>query len=387
MKITKLSYFNVKTQRNKVAKKKNRHYDFIMFEEFLAQMLVLFMCFLSGIRIFFIKNPRVDCFAVPAPLAFFTSLLIYPAFGLSVQTIAVSVVSLLFALTNIRSCMRIFSQLIVDRYGATFIIITIIEMLLAIFLGAVLVYFSPVKIQPEKFSVEKTVYNLTGNATTHFKIEKNGFQNKKTKITGFLNVYEPANQNEETEKNPVLLFVASPHGTVQDYEPYLLFLSQSGFKILAADFYSPDMSVFGTEKDLWYLRKFFACKEYFDSKRNKSDNFKKIDEKNTENKIKGYNELLRFSDAIFGEKKIFLIVDQMSFDSISPIINQDKDKIFGFFPMNRIPEYETAGLGFINQTNPLFAYMLGFKRDRALFMPRYVAQKTTQDVLLYSGLK
>ena len=181
--------------------------------------------------------------------------------------------------------------------------------------------------------------------------------------------------------------MAGPHGTVQDYEPYLLFLSQEGFKILAADFYSPDMPVFDSDKDSWYFRKFFARKEYIDAKKNKSDSFKKIDEKITQNKIKGYTELLRLSSSIFGEQKIFLIVDQMSFDSISPIINQDKDRIFGFFPMNRIPEYKTTGLGFINQTNPFFAYMLGFKRDKALFMPRYVAQKAAQDVLLYSGLK
>ena len=387
MKITKLSYFNVKTQRNKVAKNKNRHYDFVMFEEFLAQMLVLFMCVLSGIRVFFIKNERVDCFAIPAPIAFFTSLLIFPAFGLSLQTIAVSAVALIFALTNIRSCMRIFSKLIVDRYSALFIITTVVELLVALFLAAGLVYFSPIKTEPEKFGVKKTSYRLAGNATTHFQIVANKFHNSKKNTTGFLNIYEPSEQNPDFEKNPVLLFVAGPHGTVQDYEPYLLFLSQEGFKILAADFYSPDMPVFDSDKDSWYFRKFFARKEYIDAKKNKSDSFKKIDEKITQNKIKGYTELLRLSSSIFGEQKIFLIVDQMSFDSISPIINQDKDRIFGFFPMNRIPEYKTTGLGFINQTNPFFAYMLGFKRDKALFMPRYVAQKAAQDVLLYSGLK
>ena len=182
MKITKLSYFNVKTQRNKVAKNKNRHYDFVMFEEFLAQMLVLFMCVLSGIRVFFIKNERVDCFAIPAPIAFFTSLLIFPAFGLSLQTIAVSAVALIFALTNIRSCMRIFSKLIVDRYSALFIITTVVELLVALFLAAGLVYFSPIKTEPEKFGVKKTSYRLAGNATTHFQIVANKFQNRKIKI-------------------------------------------------------------------------------------------------------------------------------------------------------------------------------------------------------------
>ena len=360
-----------------------------MFEEFLAQMLVLFMCVLSGIRIFFIKNPRGDCFAIPAPLAFFVSLLIFVAFGFSVPTVVVSSIALLFALTNIRSCLRIFSKLIVDRYSALFITATLIEMLIALATAAVLVYFAPIKIKNDQFSAVKTRHLLTGTVTTQFKIVEEKFQNSKIKITGFLNQYEPSGQNEEFEKYPVLLFVASPHGTVQDYEPYLFFLAQSGFKILAADFYSPDMPIFGSKKDLWYFRKFFACKAYYDSVKNKDNSFAPIEEKSVENKIKGYKELMRLSSVLFGDKKIFLIVDHMSYESIAPLLDtEDTDgSILGFFPMNRLTEYETTGLGFINQTNPLFAHLLGFRRDKALFMPRYIAQKTAQDVLLYAGLK
>ena len=357
-----------------------------MFEEFLAQMLVLFMCILSGIRIFFIKNSRVDCFAVPAPLAFFTSLLTFGAFGLSLPTAAAAAISLLFALTNIRSCLRIFSKLIVDSYSPAFVAATLIEMTCALATAAALVYFAPVRMLPQSFGAKKTTLQLTGSAATQFRVVTERFQNRRVKTTGLLSLYEPAERTPETEKNPALLFAASPLGTVQDYEPYFLLLAQSGFTVLAADFCSPDMPTFGSEKDARHLRRFFARKAYFDSRKSNDGSFRPLEEKILENKVKGYAELLRLSRTLGGGRKVFLVIDQMPLESIAPILDLDEDGIIGFFPMNRITEYETTGLGFVNQTSPLFAHLLGFRRDRTLFMPRYLARKTVQDVLLYAGI-
>lgn len=377
-----------------------------MFEEFLAQMLVLLLCILSGIRIFFIKNPRIDCFAVPAPVAFFVSLFIYFAYGFSPVTLMVSFVALIFALTNIRSVFRLSSKLVIDRYSVTFIISTIIEMILALLVGAFLVYFSPVRIKTEKLGVTKTVKNLTGNTVSNFKICEDFIKNRNINITGFLNIYEPAaktvqpvqaeelaeesviiEENASEKEKPLILFVANAFGTVQDYEPYLIFLSQSGYTVLGADFYSPDMPIFESRKDSRLLRKFYVLKEYYDSKKNKTDTFKSIEEKNFANKINGYKQLIQLSKTLYGDRKIYLVFDQVDYDTIFSLMEIDKDRSAGFFSMNRVYEYETAGFGFMNQTNPIYAYLIGRKRDKSLLIPKYVATKTIKDLELTVGSK
>ena len=349
-----------------------------MVEEFYAQMLVLLLCFLSGIRIFFIKNPRIDCFALPAQLALFVAVFIYFAFGVSIQTIAVSVVAIVFSITNFRSFFRVCSKLVIDRYSIPFVIATLIEMGIVLFVGAALVYFSPVKIDSKKLGVTKIEKKLSGNLATHFKIEETLLKNQRIKLTGFLSIYE--SETKKVENSPVVLFVSNPYGSVRYYEPYLYFLAQGGYTVLAVDFYSPDMAIFDSYKDSMFFRRFFSLKEYYDSKKDKSDGFKKIEEKNISHKVDAYKELARLSSVLYGNRKVYYICDQMNYDSIFSLIEYEQVPSAGFFTLNGISEYKTAGLGFIGQTDLFFAHLLNFGRDRSFFVPKYLATKTIQDL-------
>lgn len=361
-----------------------------MYNCFLSQFLVLVLLLSSCSRIFFLKNPRIDCFAAFSPIAFIISIINFFCFGVSFLNLLLFFISLFSFFTNFRSVLRLRSKLIVDHYGNAFFISTVAELILILLSLVFLVFHRPAKLLPQKFNAEKTEYFLTGNTTDEIRIKTDFFKGQKT--TGNLYVYTPKiAENDEISTeiysgNPLLIFAGSASGPALNYEPYFLFLAQKGFSILAADFYTRDTKILSQNlaKGLFYKFSDSKFLRYFYAqilKISDEEKFNKIKSKEVSLAPAKYNSITKLAGGLFGtEKTVFYIVDGIDFDTIYSIVEQNKNAA-SFYSLNRIDEYKTGGFGFLEQTDPVFAAHFDLKRDPSLFIPRYAANKTIENII------
>ena len=401
----------------------NFYYYVIMFDLFLAQVLILILLFSSGIRVLFIKNPRVDAFAVIPVFAFLISLLLIPIWGITVQNLVIIVLSALFFLTNVRALFRVSSNLIVDNYTLAFIIANFIELLLLIATIAFVVLSSPVRCKLKDFGTQKEKVYLTGTLAAGIRkgdfFEGDAFSgilyiykplqeisatekpaasaessNSTTSASGTANaasiasapvstapsvpvIQEPAQEN--TSERPIIVFAGTSVGTVEQYEPYILFLSKNGFTVCAADLYTRDMHIYEGASNRRFARRIRTLYNYVQDK----TEFEATKKKELLLSRQKYERLTELVLDLFGESQtVYYITDGVSFDTINAVIEAFPKNAVGFYSLNRIPEYKTQGFGFIQQTDILLAKYFSMKRDSSFFIPRYVANKTKDDILL-----
>ncbi len=337
------------------------YYEY-MFDSFLSQMLVIFLLFICCVRIFFTKNSKIDSAAVLAPLAFVISIFNIFLWNVNCTNIFLLFLSLFVFLSNIRALFRLSARVFVDRYSAAFVIFTIIELLLVVFLGIFTFINRPVKLEPQKFNVKKQKTILNDDFTQNFNIHsKLNFFNLYPRIIYTYN----SEENKTGKELPLVLFCGTNIAEVQDYEPYFLLLASKGCTILAADFYGTQQAEGSALYNSKFLRKFFSAQ-------NKTQ---EID------KEKSYIELTRIAQKIYGyEQKFFFVFDATDFEAINKITENAVFQNGGFFCLNSIPEFKTSSLGFIEQTNIPLARKLGFDRDSSLFIPRYLAGKTFEEI-------
>lgn len=376
-----------------------------MYNLFIAQCLVIFLLFISGLRIFFIKDPRVDATSVASPFAFIVSIFIVYIWGVSIQSMLLLFISGLFFFTNIRALFRLGSELLVDHYSGLFVVATIIELLGLLLVSAFIIYFRPVKFNPSDFSVEKKTFYLSGNLVNGFRIQDEYQDKFKSRISGKLNVYSPIEKIEwissedsvfnkldtqndssvekiKADEAPLLLFVGTPFATVDNYESYFVMLSQKGFTVLAADFFSNDEKFFADSRDY----KLFRRSAFLNLLKNEPEKFE-IHKKHT---ILDYTKkkyeiltklaLVNFKKSDNTNKKIYYLTDGMSSDDIFSFSDKFKENVAGVFQMDLIPEYKTSGFGFIEQTDTYLAWKMGIERDSEFFIPRYLTYKTIQKI-------
>lgn len=402
----------------------NFYYYVIMFDLFLAQVLILILLFSSGIRVLFIKNPRVDAFAVIPVFAFLISLLLIPIWGITVQNLVIIVLSALFFLTNVRALFRVSSNLIVDNYTLAFIIANFIELLLLIATIAFVVLSAPVRCKLKDFGTQKEKVYLTGTLAAG--IRKGDFFEGDA-FSGILYIYKPLQEisasekpaassaegtaagaasavsttvadtasapvstapsvpviqepaQENTSERPIIVFAGTSVGTVEQYEPYILFLSKNGFTVCAADLYTRDMHIYEGASNRRFARRIRTLYNYVQDK----TEFEATKKKELLLSRQKYERLTELVLDLFGESQtVYYITDGVSFDTINAVIEAFPKNAIGFYSLNRIPEYKTQGFGFIQQTDILLAKYFSMKRDSSFFIPRYVANKTKDDILL-----
>lgn len=336
-----------------------------MSDFFLSQFLVIIMLFCSCFRIFFTKNSKIDSAAFVSPAAFIVALLNFFIWRASVTTTGLLLLSLIVFITNVRSLFRLSAHLYIDNYSTAFTIFTHLELLIVVISGATLIYYRPVKTDPADFKAVKTVSRLYGSLDSGYKqMEQSDFKHT---ATGYLYTYEPA---EKTDKNIVILFAGNARAEVSDYEPYLLFLAEKGYPVYAADFY--DSQLYGID-DKYLSGPLFRKMIYpFLGKEINSTDVKKC-----------FKTLTSLADRVFDKNtSYFYIFDGLDYDSIMEVTFADEERFNGFYSLTRIPEYKSTGYGFVEQTSVLTARKLGLSRDKTLFIPRYAAGKTVEEIQL-----
>ncbi|WP_296706349.1 hypothetical protein [Treponema sp. UBA7570] len=269
-----------------------------------------------------------------------------------------------------------------------------------VFSAVFLILNRPVKIEPKNFNSKKTVYRLSGSISHGFEqlLPGDFFYSS----TGTLKIYEPLtissektelkkifSENTETttlelpaptqeltqkKQKPIIVFCGSETAETQDYEPYLLFLSKKGFTVLAADFYSHDCLYLPGILNSRIFRKFMFL--------NDKNNFQKTETIAAKlNHTNSYKALAKLAQKLYGKDfPLFFVFDSLDFKSICQITENAGVQTAGFFSLNTIQEYKTSKFGFIEQTNIPLAKKYGLSRDSSLFIPRYLANKTAEQI-------
>lgn len=358
-----------------------------MYDCFLAHALIIVMLFFCNARVLYIKNSRIDSFAAFSPISLIISILLFYCFGFSVLNLAVFILSLLVFFNNFRAVLRLSSRLIIDAYSGVFIAFSIFFMILTIGLGVIIFLTRPVRYSLRDFDTIKTEYSLTGNLA-NLRLRDNMFSRER--FSGNLSVYEPDTNDsialELYSKNPVLIFAPSIRASVQNYEPYFLFLAQKGYKVLSADFYTQDFNFisYDTEslsKKALLESKFYRRFSILHLERTNPEKAAKILEEDKILTPRKYAALTKLALELYGDDtKVFYITDGLDFDSIYSVITEFNTEPYknakGFFSMNRVDEYKTSGYGFIEQTDVFLANGMKINRENKFFIPRYVAGKT-----------
>lgn len=378
-----------------------------MFDSFLAQILVLFLLYISALRIFFLRIPRIDAAAVVSPFAFMVAVVSFFIWGFSVQLAALMALSFVFFLTNFRAILRLSSELYVDHYSVPFVIATVVELAALIALSVFVVQFRPVRYGVSDFAVQKEERDLAGSFANGFLFDDEISEKVSGKVSGRVFVYRPTEKIEwisskdsifnkpsensagnsvaaedfSSDQAPLVLFVGSPYASVLEYEPYLMMLAQEGLTVLAADFFPTDMTLFSDYRNSRLFRRHELLRMKFEEE----ENFKKMQAEIDGFTKRGYEALSRIAIVNFrkedgSQRKIYYLTDGLDTESVFSFSDKFSENVAGMLQLETIPEYKTSTFGFPEQTDVLLASKLGLKRDGEFFIPRYMAFKTVQKI-------
>ncbi len=351
-----------------------------MFDLFLGELLLLLLIIFCTSRIFFTKNASIDSAVFLSPIVFLLSILEIFVWGLNPLLLIVFFLSIVILITNGHALIRLSNRLFVDYYSPVFIVFTVIELLVALFLTACLIFFAPVNYSFKENGIKREKVLLSGTLANG--LTESSTVSEKLNASGILYKYEPIKNSPDADK-PIVLFVSSAKAPVSMYEPYLLLLAKKDYQVFACDFYSSDARIFNSFADLPYFKRFFSLLLNFLNPKE----FKKIERKEKNLIPKEYSAVTKFLLEKHGKtKKVFFVTDKMNSDSILNVMDEFPENQSGFFSLSKISEYKSSGFGFVEQNDIILARYFKVQRDSSLFIPRYVAGKTASEIKAVTGL-
>lgn len=365
--------------------------------KFYGELLIFVLLFIINLRVFFVNSVKRDPLVALAPLTFLLAIFQIFSWGVDLFTILGVVVSFLVLISNFHAIFRYTERLYVDHYSVLMKIWAIFTNILS--LGAIvcLIIFAPVDLKNRPTNITEVKNRYTGNFGAGFEPAK-AFN----KISAVLYEYEKApelkklhddNENiennndseskkseientEETPKN-IVLFVPDKRGDTYNYKPYLQLLASSSrdFIVLSCDFFAEDCKWFHSTADSKIVRNFAMIISSIKDPRK----FAASRELYTYNICRECEQLIKMIYEKYGnDSKIFIISDGMSNDGVADFVKKNPSIISGHFKLDSIPEYKTAGYGFIAETNPMLNAYLGFPKERKFETPKLLVEKTKE---------
>lgn len=335
-----------------------------------GDILILIFLIITNGRVFSLKKSRTDSLVMLAPLSFLLSSLMLFAFSVDIFSILIWLLSLLVLLTNFHALFRISSKLVIDRYSGLMKGWAVFTLAFssAILLG--LIFFRPVYVSSSKLGVTETKKNFSGSFASDF---------SETETFTICNAYftEFSTCPEITYRSNVVIFMPDKRGDTEAYKPFLQKLSKAGFTVCTCDFYTKDGKWIHSIEDSRMLRSFglrlrslvnrqdyLSRREYF-----------------TFNFSKELEALLKILKTRYGEDcRYFIATDNLGITAANDIAQKYSDLITGTFDISTVPEYKTAGYGFVEQTDPLTALLLGQKRDKNFTAVNACVEKTSESI-------
>ncbi|MCK9169674.1 MAG: hypothetical protein M0P01_04605 [Treponema sp.] len=331
----------------------------------LGQMLIVFLLVINSGRIFFLKYERVDTLAVLAPFAVIVALLQIIAWNADLFSVLLLAVSFLAFFTNIHGLARSASRLYVDHYSPVFIIFSVVILVSSLLTGFLIIRYAPVIIKASDFGVTESRKRLTGSFRDGF---SEAVYTDKTNAQFY--VYTPSKKKVD---DLVVIVGSDKRGDAAAYRPYMIMLAGEGYTVITCDFCANDGRWFNSIADQHLIRRFAMLISYM----NNSEQFLKQKDFYTFGMIREYKAMMNITGTEFGSgKKFFIVSDGMADTAADDVMKQSGGSVQGVFTLDSIPEYRTAGFGFVEQTDPLVSACFGLPRDKTLFIPRYLVVKT-----------
>ena len=338
----------------------------------LSELILLILLAVSSGRIFFIKNARLDPLSAVPLVTLVFSVLLFFAFGISIFEVIIFLLSLFVTIWNVRALLRFKAKLVVDHYGLSFVLISILNLILIITTGIFVWIYRPAKIDLKKFNVEVSVKNYSGTLDGGLTEYANPLRLKSATVKKYVSKDE-----DDTEPKKILAFIPSESSRVDFYEPFFVKLAHDGFTVYAATFSTRDLHYFNSIFDMEPLRSsLFIKHRYLDH-----DAYEKALENQTENLAREFIAFLKIIPSEPGDS-IFLSGDgvpQASFAAAGKNRN-----VRGSFDLSKITTYSTPGYGPVESTYPVLAKLLGFERDDGFYMASHIAgslEKYVQETL------
>ena len=297
-----------------------------------GEILILVLMILSNGRVLTIRKAHLDPLVMLAPLSFFLAILSLFAFTVDSFLILIFLLSVFVLLSNFHALIRYGSHLVIDRYSMLMKIWAWFTTLISICLLALILYFRPVNVSERTHNVSVTKENYSGNFTGGFFLSE-----KLTPSTAFLTEFKKS-----------------------DF-PFLVYLAKEDFTAVSFDFYTKDLKLLHTFEDSRIFRKLgMNFRSFLNNQK-----FKSQREFYTFNYSRELDAITKICLNKYGQDTTFFIItDEMGITAAQDYAAENPALISGLFNLSTVDEYKTPGYGFIQQTNPLLAKLLGFNRDK-----------------------
>lgn len=336
--------------------------------KFYAEFLIFLLLFLVNFRVFFPRSTQRDPIVAISPIAFILSVLTFFSWGFDIFTFSAVILSFFVLLTNFHALFRYSQKVYVDTYSVRMKIFATFTTILSIFAIFITIYFAPVLQNPKDLTVTQTKQNISGTVKGEFLPSKNFERENGT-------TYEFSIFPELENRSYAVLFLPDRRGNVEAYEPFLQFLAKDGCTVFSADFYTKDCKYLYSFFDNKMFRKFSLIMKSLKNPQ-KYDSQKEFYNYNANLELEA---LIKLAQKKYGSQcKYFIVTDKMQFTAANDIQKKYPDLITGTFDISSILEYKTVGFGFVEVTEPLFAKILGYPKDKNMMIPRFIAQKTAE---------
>ena len=346
--------------------------------KFIGELLIFVLLFITNLRVFFVNSPKRDPLVALAPFTFILAILQVFAWGLDLFTGLGVVISFLVLLSNFHAMFRYSERLYVDHYSGLMRVWAIFTDMLSFGAIILLLFFPPLDMNSKKIGIEVQQTKYSGDFM-------NGFEPSVGFDLGSVDFYEfyPEGHNAEVVKSNgisgfssnVVLFIPDKRGDTVNYKPYLQLLAAEGYNVVSADFFARDCKWLHSIFDSKILRRTVLVTESLaDGQR-----FGSQREFYTYNILLECKALYKMIKEKYGENcKIFLIGDGMADEAVADFSRKYPDDITGYFCLDFVHEYESAGYGCIAQTAPVLNSILGIPRERRFATPKLLVERSKE---------
>lgn len=208
----------------------------------VSELLVLSLLFVVSCRIFFMERSRRDIFVVFSPLTLLLCLLLFIAWGVTLPSILIFLLTLGVFVVNIHSMWRLFSNLLTDYYSPVMYIFSCLNLLLVVVATVGIVIFRPVPFPAQELGVQEEVVLYSGSYAAGYRERDSVFDSYDAKVLRFtLNdgtvvSNDASSTGVRGDVSPLVLIVTDPRETVDRVRPFVAQLASLGYDVVVADF-------------------------------------------------------------------------------------------------------------------------------------------------------
>lgn len=336
-----------------------------MTNQTLADLLVLALLFIGNARFIFVNHSRKDSLSIAPFAGLFIAIVNIFVFTLSVENFLIFVLAFLSAIWNVRSVLRMFSDVILDSYELKLILICSLNAIFVALMIFVVIYFRPMNPEKNRLPVKQNTVLYSGSFQKGFSELKEPFTVPSIKLYNF----EPETESHAGRK--IVLFAPPETANSEIYKSFFCKLAYNGFSVYSLDFYKEINLASKKGADLKWIKRFSAIwQKIFNP-----DKYEQI-QKNSDFINEKFWILLSLCKPT-EKDTVFLVTDEDLSGAMQYISQKSFVKIFGSFDLAYMDDYTTKGFGPVENTEPVLGAVLGVQPDRSGYMSNHLGTVLT----------